>query len=299
LGISNPISAIIILGVFISVLFTMPGILESITSIQDSSSEISVIEDSIRNTNTPINNLIASAGSVVVNFTLSNNGTTKLWDYEKFDLIVTYDADIGGSKTKVTESMTSSPTDIPPVDPIIFDDVSHYPPPPQSCGSVGDECTFNHFVTSSGTDRILIVGITQKYSASITGVTYDGDPLMEIRNDDDGGVAKSSLWYLLDPNTGNNIVEVTMDASEEIVIGAMSFLNVYQSNPIDNDAGNTGLDDTPTVDITTSNGAWIVDNVATLDGGFLVPVCFSQYVCLSLFVSVLSLGICVCVCRLR
>ena len=66
MGISNPISAIIILGVFISVLFTMPGILESITSIQDSSSEVKLIENSIRNTDVKLVDLEAEAGSIIV-----------------------------------------------------------------------------------------------------------------------------------------------------------------------------------------------------------------------------------------
>jgi len=91
------------MGVFISVLFTMPGILENITSIQAISSEVLVLENSIRNTYVNIVDLEAEAGSIMVNFTLTNNGTEKLWDYENFNLLITYDADIGGVKTPVTE----------------------------------------------------------------------------------------------------------------------------------------------------------------------------------------------------
>jgi len=91
------------MGVFISVLFTMPGILENITSIQEVSSEVKVLENSIRNTDVNIVDLEAEAGSIMVNFTLNNNGTEKLWDFENFNLLITYDADIGGIKTPVTE----------------------------------------------------------------------------------------------------------------------------------------------------------------------------------------------------
>lgn len=91
------------MGVFISVLFTMPGVTEKIISIQETSTEVKILKNSIRNTNLKIVDLEAEAGSILVNFTLTNNGTEKLWNYENFDLLITYDADIGGVKTLVTE----------------------------------------------------------------------------------------------------------------------------------------------------------------------------------------------------
>jgi len=92
------------MGVFISVLFTMPGILENITSIQETSSEVKALENSIHNTKVKIVNLEAEAGSIMVNFTLNNNGTEKLWNFEKFNVLVTYD--VGVSMT--TEELTYS-----------------------------------------------------------------------------------------------------------------------------------------------------------------------------------------------
>lgn len=109
MGFSNPISAIIILGVFISVLFTMPGVLESITSIEEISSEVKILENSITNTNFNINNLYSEGGAIIVNFTITNTGTEKIWDYENFDIVITYDADLGGTKSKETESMVYDP----------------------------------------------------------------------------------------------------------------------------------------------------------------------------------------------
>jgi len=94
------------MGVFISVLYSMPGVLGNITSFQETSSEIKVLENSIHNTDVNIVGLEAEAGSIMVNFTYPNNGTEKLWDYENFDLLITYDADIGGVKTPVTEKLT-------------------------------------------------------------------------------------------------------------------------------------------------------------------------------------------------
>ncbi len=48
----------------------------------------------------------ASSGSNLVNFTLVNDGIEKLWNYDEFDFFITYDADIGGVSTRVTEEFS-------------------------------------------------------------------------------------------------------------------------------------------------------------------------------------------------
>ena len=267
MGLSNPISAIIILGVFISVLFTMPGILENIISIQETSSEVNVLENSIRNTNVNISDLEAEANSIKINFTLANNGIEKIWDYENFDVLVSYDADVAGINTKITESMTFDSQPIGGVgSPITFDDVSSFngvcgdPIPP-------DLCSFPHTVTSNGNDRILVVGVTARTGESVVYVEYGGESLTQIRSDDDGVVAHTSLWFMVDPPTGPNSVDVALSSSNDVVIGAMSFLGVDQTNPIDVDNGNTGNSINPTVDLTTNiENDLIVDVVGTLTG---------------------------------
>jgi len=62
--------------------------------------------DEIRKTGIRILDVNASSSSKLVNFTLTNQGSEKLWNYDEFDIIVTYDADILGTKTKVTEQFT-------------------------------------------------------------------------------------------------------------------------------------------------------------------------------------------------
>ncbi len=52
---------------------------------------------------------IHSSNDILI-ITLSNNGTTKFWDFEKFDLIVTYDANISNSNVRVTEYLKYSNT---------------------------------------------------------------------------------------------------------------------------------------------------------------------------------------------
>jgi len=173
------------MGVFISVLFTMPGILENITSIQETSSEVKVLEDSIHNTNVKIVDLEAEAGSIMVNFTLNNNGTEKLWDYEHFNLLITYDADIGGVKTPVTEEFIYSESLVLPVIKIqrgvtVF-------------GGAGETTTTRNIdpVISFGNDGNAFVRITNvQYTSAVpdAGTT-------SVRNDDDIG-ARAQLTDL-------------------------------------------------------------------------------------------------------
>jgi hypothetical protein len=81
-------------------------VFDSIFSVEDVSSEISVLEDSISQTEMRIDSIEAAIGNNKVNFTLTNDGNEKLWNYDDFDLLITYDADIAGVKTPVTEKLT-------------------------------------------------------------------------------------------------------------------------------------------------------------------------------------------------
>jgi len=84
----------------------MPGLIDSIISVEETSSEISILEDSILQTSISIDSITATSGSPIVSFNLNNEGTEKLWNYDDFEIFLTYDADISGVKTKITEQST-------------------------------------------------------------------------------------------------------------------------------------------------------------------------------------------------
>ena len=62
--------------------------------------------DEITKTSISISAVNASSGSKLVNFTLTNHGSEKLWDYENFEIFITYDANILGTRTPLTEQFT-------------------------------------------------------------------------------------------------------------------------------------------------------------------------------------------------
>ena len=106
MGLSVAIAGAIVMLTMIFMLFSIPNVVDNIFTIGDASLKASILEEIISQTSTQIMSLSASSGSDIVQFSLANNGSEKLWNYEKFTLLITYDADIGGVKTKVTEEFS-------------------------------------------------------------------------------------------------------------------------------------------------------------------------------------------------
>lgn len=87
---------LIIFGVLSVMMIQLQGKTSAISQVFDNNDEISKTGVSIAGINYTI-------GSNLVNFTLTNQGSEKLWKYDEFDVILRYDADISGTKTRVTE----------------------------------------------------------------------------------------------------------------------------------------------------------------------------------------------------
>lgn len=96
------ISGGIVLFALVYILLTMPGVVNQTVLITKASTDISTVEDSILRTNIEIDSLSAVSGSTAINFTVNNSGAEKLWDFEKFTLIITYTYSSG----TMTESLS-------------------------------------------------------------------------------------------------------------------------------------------------------------------------------------------------
>lgn len=82
------------------VLLIMPGVVDKTSSVQDAVNEISNVEKIISDTKITVLSMSASVGSNIVQVTLANNGTEKLWNYDKFDFIITYNSTSNGKQTQ-------------------------------------------------------------------------------------------------------------------------------------------------------------------------------------------------------
>lgn len=127
-----------------------------------------------------------------------------------------------------------------------------------------DPCQWTHTVAAAATDRILVVSFGYGDDpTAISGVTYNGIPLTEIRTEAFAGGRVTSMWYLVNPPAGTYTVSVDLTApSSGTFSGASaSYAGVDQATPVEAGVGAQGNSATSTVDITTTNdGAWIVDS---------------------------------------
>ncbi|MBI4417095.1 MAG: hypothetical protein HY557_08940, partial [Euryarchaeota archaeon] len=134
----------------------------------------------------------------------------------------------------------------------------------------GSQTTFSWTHTTSGSNRLLVVGIALRLNASqtVTSVTYAGTGLTFRRGDELAVSVRSEVWYLVNPALGPNTVDVTFSSSTKASIGAISLTGIDQTTPVDVSNGGTGNSAAPSTTMTTTaNGAWAVDVVAFRSSG--------------------------------
>lgn len=122
---------------------------------------------------------------------------------------------------------------------------------------------WNHQVNAAGVNRVLIVGVSIKNAQTVANVTYDGVGLVPAGGISMGTGIRVELWYLTNPATGNNQVQVSLNGGNTAAVaGSVSLTGVSQSNPIENSAFATGNGTTASVNVNTlSNNAWVLDTL--------------------------------------
>ncbi|MEW6043433.1 MAG: hypothetical protein AB1608_04150 [Thermoproteota archaeon] len=236
-----------------SILFSITGQVYEINSSRTQSTEL---QSAIFQTNMSIKSIATQSGSQYVNFTLKNTGNEKLWNYEKFDVIINYTANILGVPTPRVEQFSYADSAEISVNSVSSDN------------EVCSTCTLSH--TVAGTVKLLLVAVSIGDDTAVTNITYSNQSLTRIRFDEITTTdRRSELWYLVNPPSGTANVVVTLDKNEQIVFGAISLTGVHQSNPIDAHNGSTDATGTtePSTSLTTTvDNAFIVDVVSTVDG---------------------------------
>ncbi len=96
MGLSVAIAGAIILSVLMLVMMTMTGFVGNMFTIGDVSKQVSDHDNTISKTDISISRVEALVGSAFVNFTLNNDGSEKLWNYDDFDLFIEYNGATSG-----------------------------------------------------------------------------------------------------------------------------------------------------------------------------------------------------------
>jgi hypothetical protein len=129
----------------------------------------------------------------------------------------------------------------------------------------GTSNTFAH--TVAGSDRVLYVFVTTRFSDTVTAVTYNGDALSQIAtvNNSPDNLVSACVWRLIAPDTGTNNVVVTFSAARTGECTAVSLTGVHQTTPEGTPA--TGSDvsgggfTNPSVVVSSATGELVVDCV--------------------------------------
>lgn len=129
------------------------------------------------------------------------------------------------------------------------------------------QLAISNFNAGTGTDRLLVVGISANNNG-VASVTYGGVPLAReissFTNND------AEFWYLANPAPTGNVV-ATMSGGTSAVIGAYAFSGVNQTLPIPTHAArhNTSANN-PEITITTKYpNDWVIDLPSIYGGSTL------------------------------
>jgi len=137
----------------------------------------------------------------------------------------------------------------------------------QSCGS--DTSTLSYAHTCSGSNGLLVVGVTLKYASHITSTSATYNSVSMTKSVSRGNTTSQGngtiIFTLKNPSTGSNTVAISTNAGEYIGSGAISLKGVDQTTPVEVTASdrNSSQNVTPTVSITTqSSNSLVIDCVA-------------------------------------
>jgi subtilisin family serine protease len=179
-------------------------------------------------------------------------------------------ADAGPDQTVVDEDGDGFETvtlDATGGGPVAFDTASS-----ASTDSDADTLSWSH--TTSGSDHMMIVGVTTRSNRSVTSLTYNGISLAKIRHDNPGSDVRTESWYLIAPNEGTHTVNLAVEDTTTIEAGATTWASVGQTaaTALGTNAGATGLGSIASVEVASASGEVVVDVVGTQNAGATVTV---------------------------
>ena len=122
--------------------------------------------------------------------------------------------------------------------------------------------TVSH-TTGSGTNRLMLVGISQK-NKNVTSVTYAGITLNLVGENTSNANARMHIYALVNPPSGTANVVVNLDANPDkgIVVGVTTFTGVDQVTPLGTFATANATSNAASTTVNSANGELVFD-VAT------------------------------------
>lgn len=127
-----------------------------------------------------------------------------------------------------------------------------------STGGVVTASTNSWSHTCTGTNRILFVG-TSGNTSTCTGITYNGVAMTSIGTTSTGS-NNAALFYLINPASGSNTIQVTYSGSNTFGAHAISYTSAQQFGVPDasNTNSNSGVTSISASVTTVLNNCWLV-----------------------------------------
>lgn len=123
----------------------------------------------------------------------------------------------------------------------------------QSSGSVNPATTLTVAHTCTGSNRVLLVGLSTNNTTDIvTGVTYAGVSMTKLKTQVVQGLYYSYLFYLQNPSSGTNNIVATASSSSLMGAISASFTGADQVSTPDSSASGTTTGAGTTVSATTT-----------------------------------------------
>lgn len=142
--------------------------------------------------------------------------------------------------------------------------------------SSSNQMTISNFNAGTGSNRILLVGVTTNNN-NVATVTFGGMSLIRAVSSFTNNDAE--FWYLVNPSGTGNIV-VTMNGQTSAVVGAYEFSGVDTQNPIaDTVTNHSTTNSSPTITVNTKYpNDWVID-LPSIYGGTTLdsPTCTQQW----------------------
>ena len=133
-------------------------------------------------------------------------------------------------------------------------------------GTTSSTKSWSHTVTSSGSNRALIVGVVVQdgSSTSVNSITFNNVNLTEVGKKSYSSSVTTHLWRLVNPDTGTHTVTVTLNQAKKMITGAMSFTNVDQTTPVGTFFSESGTSSSISKNVTgVLDGELVVDVLGT------------------------------------
>jgi hypothetical protein len=133
----------------------------------------------------------------------------------------------------------------------------------------GSSLTWNHTITTTGSNLLLTVGVvvgkdgdnTTSLAVTYNGVAMTSAGLVHANNSNTG---YAQLFYLKAPATGTHAVQVTLTGGPaSIEAGSVSFTGVDQTTPVRNITSAASSGTSPAVTVASAAGNMVVDVMAT------------------------------------